>query len=71
MKPVVDRLEEETKGKLVVIRVNIQDPVGKQLAAEYNFEFTPTFIFFDAKGKQQLRMVGSLDTEKVLSLLSG
>ena len=71
MKPVVDRLEEQTKGKLDVIRLNIQDPVGKQLAVEYNFEFTPTFIYFDAQGKEQLRMVGSLDSQKVLGLLGG
>ncbi len=69
MKPVVDGLEQQTKGKLIVIRVNIQDPVGKQLAVDYNFEYTPTFIFFDAQGKELWRMVGSLDTQKVLNSL--
>ena len=71
MKPVVDGLEQETKGKLIVIRLNIQDPVGKQLAEQYNFEFTPTFIFFDARGKELWRSVGSLDTQKVLNSLHG
>lgn len=70
MKPVVDGLEKETKDRLVLIRLNIQDPVGKQLAAEYNFEFTPTFIYFDAKGNELYRMVGSLDTQKVLNSLN-
>ncbi len=69
MKPVVDRLEQATRGRLIVIRLNIQDPVGKQLAAQYNFEFTPTFIFFDAQGHEQWRIVGSLDTQRVLDSL--
>jgi thioredoxin-related protein len=70
MKPVVDRLEQETKGQLIVIRVNVQDPVGKQLAAQFNFEFTPTFIFFDSQGNELWRSIGSLDTQKVLDSLN-
>lgn len=69
LKPVVDRLEAETQGRLVVLRVNVQSPAGRELAAFYGFEYTPTFIFFDAQGVERWRMVGSLDPERVLAEL--
>lgn len=65
MKPVVDGLEKELEGKLLIIRLNIQENVGRELAPLYGFEFTPTFIFFDAQGRELWRQVGSLDTDKV------
>jgi len=69
MKPAVDRLEEETQGKLIIIRLNIQDAVGRQLAAEYGSQYTPTFVFIDAQGIEQWRTVGSLEGERVLGSL--
>ncbi len=65
MKPVVDGLEKELKGKLLVIRLNIQEPVGRELAPLYGFEYTPTFIFFDKNGTEVWRSVGELDTARV------
>lgn len=61
MKPIVDGLEEEYKNDLVVIRVNVQDPAGKELGKRYNFRFTPTFIFFDREGKEAWRSIGNLE----------
>lgn len=63
--PVVDELEDETRGKLVIIRLNIQEEVGQKLAPVYDFQFTPTFIFFDARGNELWRQVGSLNTQLV------
>lgn len=65
MKPVVDRLEAENAGRLIVIRVNIQDKTGRELARIYGFQYTPTFIFFDAGGVEKWRQVGGLDVEHV------
>ena len=70
MKPVVDRLENDMDGKLEIIRVNIQDSVGRELARNFGFEYTPTFIFFDGNGNELWRQVGGLDTERVRSSLS-
>ena len=44
----MDGLEQELEGRLRVIRLNVQDPVGKALAGELGFRMTPTFVFFDA-----------------------
>lgn len=64
-RPVVDGLENELGQKLHVIRINIQDQIGHELAPVYDFEYTPTFIFFDAKGNELWRSIGEIDAQKV------
>jgi thioredoxin-related protein len=55
-----------TIGKpLHIIRLNVQEPVGRELAPVYGFEFTPTFVFFDAQGNELWRTVGSFDPQQV------
>ena len=61
----MDGLEQELEGQVIFIRLNIQEEVGRELAPLYGFEFTPTFIFFDAQGNELWRSVGDLDSEKV------
>jgi thioredoxin-related protein len=65
MKPVVDRLENELSDRLDVIRINIQEPVGRELAGNYGFQYTPTFIYFDGNGSEIWREVGGLDVQHV------
>jgi len=65
MKPVVDGLEQELGERIHFIRLNIQEKVGRELAPVYNFQYTPTFIFFDAQGKEVWRTVGEFDPQKV------
>jgi thioredoxin-related protein len=65
MKPVVDGLETELGDRIHIIRLNIQESVGRELAPVYGFEFTPTFIFFDALGVEVWRSVGELDPQRV------
>jgi thioredoxin 1 len=64
-KPVVDGLENELGQRLHVIRINIQDQIGHELAPVYNFEYTPTYIFFDAHGNELWRTVGEIDPQQV------
>ncbi len=65
LRPVVDEIEKKYHGRLIVLRVNIQSPMGRELARYYSFEYTPTFIFFDGQGKQVWRSVGELDPNRV------
>jgi len=65
IKPGVDRLEKELRGKLVVRRVDIQSAEGRKLASQYGIEMTPTFIFFDPVGREQWRSAGQLDAVRV------
>ena len=50
MKPIVDGLEKSWRAACRVIRLNVQDPVGKALAGELGFRMTPTFVFSTRKG---------------------
>ena len=65
MKPVVDELENELGDRILFIRLNIQEKVGRELAQVYGFEYTPTFIYFDGQGNELWRQVGGLDTQRV------
>jgi len=67
--PIVDGIEQEQRGRLRVIRLNVQDPVGRALAAELGGRVTPTFIFFDAEGREVWRSVGAINPAQVRSSL--
>lgn len=66
----MDRLENEYQGRLVFIRLNIQESVGRELAPVYDFRATPTFIFFDEQGVEAWRMVGSMDEAQLRAEMS-
>ncbi len=65
MKPVVDGLEQELRGRVLFIRLNVQEEAGRELAALYRFQYTPTFIYFDAQGNEVWREVGRLNVQRV------
>lgn len=69
IKPVVDDLEEEYAGRLLILRVDVQSQAGRELAAVYGFQYTPTFIFFDAAGREIWREVGGLNRERLQQAL--
>jgi thiol-disulfide isomerase/thioredoxin len=69
MKPIVDGIEEEFKGQLIVQRVNVQDSIGKSLAKKYGFLATPTFILFNEKGVEVWRSIGGIDKMKIAQFL--
>ena len=57
----MDRLEQEYAGKLLVIRINIQEQAGRELGQAFGFQYTPTFIFFDEQGRETWRSIGELN----------
>jgi thioredoxin-related protein len=61
----VDGIEQRHAAELVVIRLNIQEPVAKLVGEQYRFQYTPTFIFFDSQGEELWRQVGSIDPDQV------
>jgi thioredoxin-related protein len=61
----VDGIEREFEGRLRVIRLNIQEPVGKALGRMFHFEYTPTFILFDGNGEELWRTVGAINPQDV------
>ena len=61
----MDGLEAELGTRVHILRLNIQDQVGRELAPVYDFEYTPTYIFFDGQGHELWRSVGELDAQRV------
>jgi thioredoxin 1 len=70
LKPVVDELEQELGDRVQIIRINIHESVGHQLAPLLGIEFAPTFVFFDAQGGEAWREIGSFDPQKVRDSIS-
>jgi hypothetical protein len=66
----VDGLEQELGTKLDIVRINIQEPVGRELAPVYDFEYTPTYNYFDSKGAELWRTIGEIDPQKVRDSLA-
>lgn len=66
----MDELELEIGDQIHIIRLNIQESVGMELAPLYDFEFTPTFIYFDGEGNEVWRMVGEFDPQRVRNTLA-
>jgi thiol-disulfide isomerase/thioredoxin len=69
VKPLVDDLEQKLGESLHIIRIDIQQPAGRELASLYRFQYTPTFIYFDSRGVELWRQVGSLDPARVRTSL--
>jgi len=65
IKPIVDGIEKEYTHQLIVLRVNVQDPIGGTLGNDYDLKYTPSFVFFAADGREQWRSIGRLDPEQV------
>lgn len=61
----MDGLEQEFGDRAKIIRVNLQQPVGRQVASLYGVEFMPAFILFDAEGNELWRQIGGLDPDRV------
>jgi len=67
MKPLVERLEKEYKGKIEFRRyVDSGDPVGDRLSQAFNVQYVPTFVFVNSNGSLSGQLiVGGVD-ESVL-----
>lgn len=65
----MDELELEVGDEIYIIRLNIQESIGMELAPVYDFEFTPTFIYFDSEGNEIWRMVGDFNPQRVRDTL--
>jgi thioredoxin 1 len=70
IKPTIDAIEQEYSGRLIVLRINVQEQVGMQLAPIYQFQYTPTFIYFAADGSEQWRTISSFDEARLRQELS-
>jgi thioredoxin 1 len=66
MRPVMDRLEHDAADRLQILRVNVQDPLVRQIADRYNITFTPTFLLLNSFGHREEEYTLVLDRARVL-----
>lgn len=63
--PVVARLEKRLTGHASVVRMNIREEVGLQVARRYGALTTPTFIVLSRDGTEGYRQRGYPDTRRL------
>jgi thiol-disulfide isomerase/thioredoxin len=66
MKPVMDRLEAEAGHRLQILRINVKEPIGIEIADRYGVTFTPTFLLFNSLGLREEEFTLVLDRARVL-----
>ena len=64
MKPILDGLREEYKGRFEVIFIDVWENPNE--AKKYSINLIPTQIFFDANGKELFRHEGFFSKEDIL-----
>ncbi len=70
MKPVVDRLEKEYKGKVEFRLYDVEkDAEGQKLMQQYNAQYVPTFVFVNSDGSKSDLKVGEVDEAELRKAL--
>ena len=64
-KNTVDRLDQNIRADISLIRLNIAEDIGKSVARRYRVTSTPTFLVFDSSGNVVFRHSGYPDIAKL------
>ena len=67
MKPVVDKLQKQYKGKVTWVYVDYDDPANKAEIEKYQVSMNPTVIIFNSKGQVKETFMGAA-REDMLSM---
>ena len=65
MQPVTARLEQEIGHRLQILRVNVGDPVGLEIANRYGVTLTPTYLLLNGVGLKDEEFTLFLDRPRV------
>ena len=66
MQPAMDRLERDAGHRLQILRVNVKEPIGNEIADRYGVTFTPTFLLFNSLGAREEEFTLVLDRARVM-----
>ncbi len=71
MKPVVDGLEQQYKGKVEFVRINTDKANGneQQLANQFGVTVIPTFVFLNKDGSVAKKQVGTIKEQDLTKQL--
>ncbi len=65
MKPILDQLEKDYKGKVQFQRINIDE--NKDAVKTYNIKAIPVQLFYDSSGKLALRHEGFYSRDQIVA----
>jgi cytochrome c-type biogenesis protein len=69
MHPLVSELEQRcTQG--LIVKVNVDNPTGRQLAAHYGVSMVPTFVSIDPSGGEVERIIGEQTKARLILALN-
>lgn len=69
LKPELEALQKEMGAKLQVYHLNIEQPETEKYINMYKIESAPTFILYDAQGKQLERIERDITGTELRSLI--
>jgi len=67
LKPIMKKLSEENKGKMIFLQVNTD--TSRDLAWEYQVTVIPTILFFNKEGELKGRYSGFMSREQILKAI--
>ncbi len=67
MKPILDSLAVEYRGRANVLFVDIKEE--RDMPGRYRIQLIPTQVFFDSGGKEVRRHMGFMDKSEILAVL--
>jgi thioredoxin 1 len=63
MEPVMKELATKYKGKVEIVKVNVDDPENNNLTRIYKIVSIPTYIFINRKGTMADKLIGYQEME--------
>lgn len=69
MRPILDEIEKEYDGQVLVRFHNVNTLLGRPNAQKYGIRVIPTQVFLDKEGKEYFRHEGFFPKEEVIKIL--
>ena len=68
-KPRVDQLARDISPQADVLRLNVKDGVGRELAYRWQVAGVPTFFILDGQGEMVYRRAGAPEVERITEVV--
>lgn len=68
MEPVIEEIEKEFKGKIEIVKINVDD--NAEMASKYGVMSIPTYVV-EKDGKEVGRKVGVTSKAELVKLITG
>jgi thiol-disulfide isomerase/thioredoxin len=68
-KPRVDQLARDISPQADVLRLNVKDGVGRELAYHWQVAGVPTFFILDGQGEMVYRRAGAPEVERITEVV--